>query len=802
MGPTQGIQVKNTFIPVVLAFMTAVFAAVLQAADGNAPFPGSGPVIGAATRAAVETSYGNLPLYFEESTAKDAKYISSNNNFNLFFTLNGATIVFNGKEPETVGLKLLGSNPAAVVTGEGLLSGRKNYLIGSDPNLWKTNIRQFRSIRYVNVYKGIDLVYYGNNKQLEYDFILSPGADPALIRLNFDGATNTGLDKDGNLVITLKNGNMIFKAPKLYQLAGNQKTTVSGGYFLSGDEVGFKIGSFDKGKELVIDPVLIYSTYIGGANSDGAYSIAVDASGNAYITGSTSAINFPTTPGAYQPADGSKVFVTKFSVSGSSLIYSTLIGGLTGTDTGRGIAVNSFGNVFITGSTDSADFPLKSPLQAVKGAGNDCFVTEFSPDGTSLVYSTFIGGNGEDSGNSIALDTAGNAYIAGFSGSTDLPVTPSCFQGNNAGGEDAFAAKINSGGTGFGYLTYLGGNSNDRANSIAVDQAGYAYVTGFTTGNTFPATSGAYRTSGAGNKDVFITKINQQGTGLVYSTYAGGSSDDEGNAIAVDMAGSAYIAGDTYSGDFSGMGTGSEQPNKNALSDAFVIKLNASGSAFAYGTYLGGNGIDIAYSITVDPSGNAYTAGLTQSTDFPVVNPVQPSLGPAIGKAFVSMLSPSGTSLAFSTYIGGNGYQAAQGVALDPQFNIFITGWTDAVDYPVTALSYQPANAGSFDVFVSKITTQNTPTPTATATMTQTPFVTPTRTFTITPFYSPTETMTQSATPTFTPFLSPTETEFVTATATYTITQTNTITETQSVSPTFTQSLSDTETEFVTATAT
>ena len=784
---------KNTAKLIGVIFLVLFFGAIIHPGKTASLSPGKSNAreAGGGLKAAVETSYGKLPLYFEENTGQaDAhvKYLSNSGNLNVFLTSTDAVVVFNKKEPENVRLELIGANTEPEISGLGIFSGKCNYLIGNNPEKWHRNISLYSKVKYKQVYPGIDMLYHGNQSRLEYDFIVSPGADPKLIQINFDGAQSIKLDKSGDLVVRLQNGDIIFNSPVIFQGTAQNKKSIPGHYIVDGNTAGFEIGDYDRSKELIIDPVLIYSTYLGGPDADVSFAIAVDSYGNAYITGSTSADFFPTTPGAFKPAQGSEVFVAEFNILGNNLVYSTLIGGVAGTDVGKGIAVNNSGNAYITGSTTSTDFPTQNPLQPdIGGAGPNAFVTEFDPTGSTLVYSTYLGGSGEDAGSGIAIDTSGNAYVAGYSTSTNLVTTPSCLQPNNAGGEDAFVAKINALGAGFGYLTYLGGASNDRALAICIDSAGFAYVTGFTSDSTFPYTTGAFRTTNAGLTDAFIAKINQAGTGLVYSTYAGGSGDETGTGIAVDKQGNAYITGYTDSSDFSGIGSGSFQQSLSGTTNAFVLKLNSQGNTMVYATYLGGSGSDSGYNIAVDGDGNAYVTGLTQSTDFPLAAPIQTSLGTASGDAFVAMFGPSGTNLVFSTYLGGSTYQAGQGIALDPQFNIYITGETDSTDYPVTGGAYQKTNAGSFDAFISKIITQNPPTPTPTViisptiTVTYTITVTATETDTVTQTDTSTMTVTQTATITQTADLHETQTEAAleTATAQAQATQTEIAQETQ-----------------------
>jgi hypothetical protein len=633
--------------------------------------------------------------------------------------------------PDVLRLKLVGANPAAQVTALEELPGKSNYFIGNDPKKWRTNVPNYAKVQYKDVYPGVDLVYYGNQRQLEYDFVVSPGADPKAIRLGFETGNSkleTGdskletrnskfapplqIDADGDLVVSIEGGELRFHKPVVYQVApasGRPAAETAalrryrdGRYVLLADNrIAFEVGDYDRTKPLIIDPVLSYSTYLGGSGSDSGFGIAVDSAGNAYVTGQTASTDFPTAS-ALQASNGGgygDAFVTKLNAAGSALVYSTYIGG-SDYDTAYGIAVDSSGNAYITGSTASGNFPTTTgAFQTMADGGacsvgpcaGDAFVTKLGPAGDALLYSTYLGGSSGDVGYGMAVDSSGNAYVTGHTDSTNFP-TLNSFQAANAGESDAFVAKLNAAGSALAYSTYLGGSSYDYSQGIAVDASGNAYVTGLVDSTNFP-TLNSFQAAKAGAGDAYVAKIDPSQTGsasLVYSTYLGGTSDDYPYAIAVDSSGNAYVTGETYSTDF---------PTQNGLqsalagsSDVFVTKLNALGLALVYSTFLGGSSHDEPYSIAVDSSGNAYVAGHTYSTDFPLASPTQGTLTSntlacegTCADAFVTKLNSTGSELIFSSFLGGTDTDYGYGIALDPQGNAYVTGYTSSTDFPTTS---------------------------------------------------------------------------------------------------------------------
>jgi hypothetical protein len=683
-------------------------------------------------------SYGELPLSFEVNrgqTAAPVNYLARGSGYTLFLSATQATLGLT-QQPAHKGassvedvlrLGLVGANPAAAVVGLDRLPGVSNYFLGNEPSKWLTNVPNYGEVAYQNVYPGVNLVYYGNQGQLEYDFVLAPGADAGAIRLSVQGAQSVRLDAQGDLVLHTAGGDVVQHAPVVYQNIGGQRQAVAGRFVLEGNgQVGFRVGAYDRSAPLVIDPVLVYSTYLGGSGNDSAAGIAVDSAGNAYITGSTNSTNFPTV-GALQTTPSGR-FVSKLNASGTALVYSTYLGG-TGNDSGNvtGIAVDSAGDAYVTGSTTATNFPTTpGAYQTSLGqATGSAFVTKLNATGSALAYSTYLHGgspypqSSDSWATSIAVDGAGDAYVTGSTFDTSFPTTPNAFQSGNPAsgfyGNAGFVTKLNASGSALVYSTYLGGNNynidgfaTNIGQAIAVDGAGDAYVTGTTYALDFPTTSGAFQptnTSGWYNGLAFVTELNPSGTALVYSTYLGGyaGNGDAGNAIAVDASGSAYVTGYNFDQDFPTT-PGAFQTFQSGPS-AFVTKLNPSGSALAYSTCLGGGpNAGTGYAIAVDSSGNAYVAGETGSTSFPTRNALQGYGGN--GDAFVSELNASGSALLFSTYLGGSGGDSASSIALDSAGNIYVTGGTTSTNFPTTPGAYQTAYSGSgstSDAFVARI---------------------------------------------------------------------------------------------------
>lgn len=646
--------------------------------------------------------YGHVPIYFVENQGQfpeRTKYVARDAGLTCYFEAASVVVAANG---DSYRVAFPGANPAARLEGMEPSSARINFLAGT-PSEWKTDLPAWDAIAYRSIFPGIDLVYTSHLDRLKSDFIVAPGADPESIRLRYQN-TAVHIDADGALVVPRSAGEFREQAPVLYQEIAGQRIAVDGSFRLRGDgTVGFRVGTYDHRKPLVIDPTLSYSTFLGGNGMDAVTSMAVDGAGNAYLAGWTSATNFPTLNPIQAKQKGSvNAFVAKLGPGGNSLIYCTYLGGQAD-DRAFGIAIDSSGDAYVTGWTSSTAFPVVAPAQSTLAGTRDAFVAKLNPAGNSLIYSTFLGGSGNDSGTGIAVDSSGNAYVVGYTSSSNFP-TLNAYQTSNKGTQNAFVAKLSSSGS-LVYGTYLGGGGSDAAAAVAVDSAGDAYLTGGTTSANFPTASPVQAANG-GNQDAFITKLNPSGNALVYSTYLGGSggasgSPEQGTAIAVDATGAAYIAGVTNSTNFP-VTSGVLQPAYDGGgSDAFVTKLAPAGTSLVYATYLGGSGFDYASGIAVDSLGNAYITGYTSSSDFWSLRAVQAG-NDGLYDAFLTKLNATGTGILSSTYLGGSGIDSANAVAIDSLGNAFVAGLTQSGDFPLSN-PLQTVNGDSYSGFISKI---------------------------------------------------------------------------------------------------
>ena len=713
------------------------------------------PAISAAeTPANLSETYGKVPLQFEENRAQAdeaVRFLAHGPGYSLYLTSKDAVLVLAktgkkaGDEPSeavSVRMSVVGARSTAAVAGVDELPGKANYFIGNDPSRWRTNVPTYAKVRYSGVYPGIDLVYYGQQRQLEYDFVVAPEANPDDIVLGFEGADSVEIDAHGELVLRTAAGDVRQHKPVVYQEASGVRHQIEGSYVRKGTtRVGFKVAEYDRSRPLVIDPVLVYSTYLGGHANDAARAIATDVDGNVYVTGFTYGSTFPSTPGAFQAQDpiSNNVFVVKLDSTGSAVEYSAFLSGaqsngVSGTSDPRGIAIDSDRNVYLTGVTSSPTFPTTpGAFQRVSATGLGAFVTKLNAAGSGLVYSTYLGGSRSDAvPAAIAVDADHNAYVAGSTGSADFPTTTDAFQASFRGFEAAFVTKLDASGGALVYSTFLSGGTGSglvftEGSGIAVDSVGEAYVVGHTNAFDFPTTAGAYQRAFRGEDDAFVTKLSSTGAALVYSTYLGGSrttgpsapsgSRTNASGIAIDASGNAYVTGKTTSSDFP-VTPGAFQA-RNALSpkpDAFVTKLDSSGSALVYSTYLGGADDDSASAIAVDIDGNAFITGSTVSPDFPITRGTcQRGYGGG-GDAFAAMFDING-ALVYATYLGFSGADVGVAIAVDTGGNAYVAGNTGPTgfgcgfactrgsdDFPTTPHAFQADyGGGDGDAFVVKI---------------------------------------------------------------------------------------------------
>lgn len=717
-----------------------------------------------AARSKIVESYGRLPLSFEINqgqTDKQVKFLSRGGAYTLFLTSDEAIFMPRSnnltggratraslRNPrkqaanEVLRLKLFKANPAVKVSASDELPGKDNYFIGRNRESWRSEVPTYAKVKYEDVYPGVDLVYYGTQRHLEYDFVVAPKADPRRIQLDIRGARHVSRSARGDLVIRMAGGEVRWLKPFVYQIKDGLRHNLEGHYVVRGNRVGFEVSGFDHDRPLIIDPSLAYSTFLGGSGGDYGSSIAVDAAGNAYITGSAGSSNFPTTSGAFQTACAGgcanfDAFVTKLNPSGSALVYSTYLGG-SSYDGGNGIAVDAAGDAFVTGFTQSTDFPVTTGAFQTT-CGGTCvqngFVTELNATGSALLYSTYLGGSGTygDSAKGVAVDASGDAYVTGTTTSADFPVTTGAFQTSYPGavcgrpglcGTNSFVTKLNPVGSALVYSTYLGGSVNDNGYGIAIDTLGDAYVAGSTQSTNFPVTTGAFQTvcnacSIVGGAPVltnaFIAELNPAGSAPVYSTYLGGTGSDVGGdaayGIAVDASADAYVTGLTQSRDFpttSGAFQTTCPTNSNSggcTENAFVTKLNSSGSALVYSTYVGDPTLQYASpseanAIAIDATGNTYLTGFTSSAHFPTTtNAFQSACimdpdGGCNGGAFMTKLNSAGSALLYSSYLMGIGEDVfmlpvGYGIAVGAGGDAYVTGETEDSDFPVTPGAFQ-----------------------------------------------------------------------------------------------------------------
>lgn len=679
------------------------------AATGTAPQDGKGT-------AAVVAGYGKLPLIFEANqgqTDARVKFLSRGPGYTLFLTPGEAVLSLRGADDKgrVLRVKLLGAKAEPKMTGLARLPGVSNYFVGRDRSKWRRGVPHYAKVGYEGVYPGIDLVFYGTNqRQLEYDFTVAPGADPGAIKLAFEGARRLEITDTGDLIAHLAGGEVRFKKPMIYQEEGAKRRPVAGGYALKDGRVTFDLAAYDRTKPLVIDPVLAYSTYLGGTDiEEYVRSIAVDLEGNAYVTGGTRSPDFPVAF-AFQPSctdtegyDGCHdAFVTKLDPTGSTLVYSTYLGGAS-IENGWGIAVDAGGNAYVSGRVHGPgtnDFPTKpGAFQENAGSAQDGFFVKLDATG-GLVYSTYLGGSREENAWDIAVDGAGRAYLTGETGSSDFPTTSNAFQPdcglNSSGicGRESFLTVIDpsvSGAAGLVYSTFIGGSGNDVAVGVAVDGAGVAYVAGYTLSEDFPTTDGAFQVVVSALTNAFVSVIDPSvdgAGGLVYSSYLGGNANTFGRDVAVRPGClsicDAYVTGSTTSDDFPTTADAVVPNYTGGGSDIFVTVIDPAGSGvtdLVYSTFFGdGTG----HGIAVAANGNVYITGFP-GLEIPIRDPLQPE--PA--GAFVAVIDPLGVGLEGGLLFSNPGASGAYDIAVDVAGDAYVVGNTISRDFPTTEDAFQ-----------------------------------------------------------------------------------------------------------------
>jgi hypothetical protein len=639
----------------------------------------------AAATSDAKARLASLPLRFEENLGQadpDVRFLARSG-FGDGSLRRGEAVLAVAAEA-AVRMRLEGANPDAEIVAEDELGGCTNYYAGADPGAWRTGVRAFGRVRYREVYPGVDLVFYGRGGELEYDFVVAPGADPSIICVKYDGARSVKVDGQGDLALTTAAGQVRLSRPSSYQ-PGGARGPIPGRFRLRhGNGVGFDVGAYDRSLPLVVDPALLYSTYWGDTGSETGSLVAVDSSGAAYVVGTRGTM----------PVD----FLTKLTPAGDQVVFTTYFGGVgvNSVDTPYRIALGPSGDVYVGGTTNSPDFPVLNAFDSSINGGFDGFVTRFGPTGT-LLSSTFIGGNGSDAvQGGIVVDSSGAAYVAGRTMSTNFP-TANAYDASPGGFFDVFLLKLTPAGNALVFSTYLGGSQSDDAYGLALDGSGSIVVCGYTTSDDFP-TLNAYDSTRAGSRDAFVTKFAPDGQSLVYSTYFGGTGLDQPYGVGVNGAGEVYFGGDTSSTNL---------PLANAYDstlggtkDGFFAKLSADGQSLVYSTYVGGSGQEFNFGFAVARNGAAILVGFTESLDFPAVDAYDATSNGGLD-AFVAEVPPEGGSLLFSTYLGGSDNDVAYGVTTDATGAIYVVGQTSSTNFPTVA-PYHATLMGTSDAFMSK----------------------------------------------------------------------------------------------------
>lgn len=705
-----------------LLFSSALAAASVHALAGGPPRDSAAqpppPATLRSTRAV------RLPVVFEANkgqTDPRAAFVARGNRYAMFVeTAGAATFVIRGpvtgraaavvpqklvlrdrfsappaQDRLVLRLAFVGANVAPRPTGADPQKGVAHYYAGKDPQAWRMNVPTFGRIETREIYKSVTLEYSGSTAGVAYRFRVSPGGDPRAIRMRWNTTAPTTIDRDGGLRLRFGRAELRQPAPVLYQESGGRRAPVPGGYDVTRGDVGFRVAPYDRSRPLMIDPPMVsWTTYMGGEDLDRAAAIAVTADGSVVIAGETESLNYPTAGAAQSTIGGqTDAFVTRLEPGGMSLVYSTYLGGAA-RDVTNGVALDGEANAYVTGTTASADFPTLAPLQSATAGNDDAFVARLSATGT-LQFATYFGGHSADYGSAIAVDASG-MYVSGLSNSTDFP-TRQPAQAAYQGGGDGFVAKIGLTGAPLIYATYLGGNAVDAAVSIAV-RDGRAWIGGSTESTNFPVQQ-AYDSTRSGWEDAFIARLAPSGSALEYSTCLGGSGRDNIGAIVVLVDGTAVVTGMTDSPDFP-LRQPAQAQNGGGLTDGFVTALAPGGASLAWSTYLGGDGFDVGMALAAGPNQTVWIVGFANSTNFPTADAFQPALNGAQHDAFVAMMT--GPSLTFSSYLGGSGLEWARAVALDNAGGVYVAGFTSSLDFP-GPMAYQPTNAGPDDAFVVRI---------------------------------------------------------------------------------------------------
>jgi hypothetical protein len=659
-----------------------------------------------------------LPLAFERNDGQwhsDVRFVARGRSGVAVFSDAGVTLISDASPALEISFE--GGSPSRV-RGARSLDQVSHYFIGNDPSAWRSSVGSYASVVYPEVYPATDVVFYtADTGELEFDFLLRPGADPGRIRLRFDGLRCIEVDDLGELAVRTPGATLRMRRPLIYQPRDGRREEIAGAYRrLDARTVGFSLAEYDPTRDLVIDPVVVgYSTFLGGSGSETVFALGVDAERSVYVAGFTTSVNFPTSDGRTVPlAGGNDAFVAKLNAAGDRVLFAAFIGG-SGDETASSVSIDARGDVYLSGSTSSANLPVtEAAPQRAYGGGGDAFVTKLSRDGERLLFSTYLGGTGEDSLQGMAVDGDRSIYVAGRTRSSDFPVTAGALQVSRRGPRDGWVAKLRTAPGALLFSTYIGGSDDDVMRRLAIDANGAIYVTGNTFSTDFPTTPGAFQPAfagaGTGNQrfgDAFVAKIDPSGSSLQYSTYLGGPNGEIAGGIAVDRAGAAYVTGIAF---FTGFPTtpGAYRPQPaGGQADVFVTKIAPDGERLVYSTFVGGSENEEAFAIAVDTLGNAHLVGSTVSADFPTTDGALSRTKKGLIDGFINVLTSDGAGLLYSSFIGGSApsggpQENAWAVAVDMGGNTYVGGQTRSTDFPVTAGALQRQYGGVDDGFVMK----------------------------------------------------------------------------------------------------
>jgi len=638
------------------------------------------------------------PISFVPNTGMaDPRFLYFVHNARFNFGLGKTGVVFDsGGSAYRIEFPL--AQEAVRVEARGLSPTVVNYFIGGNRERWQTNLKTYQSVLYENLFPGIDLKFYGRNRDIECDWTVRPGARVGDIHFQVCDVEKTVIGDNGDLLISTKNGQLIHKKPVSYQWIDGKRVDVPLVFAERGSNLyGFQAGPYDQNHLLIIDPVmLVFSTYLGGDVQESALSTATDSQGNIYVTGVTTSSTFPVkSPIQGSLAGESDIFITKYAGTGKNLVFSTYLGGR-GADVASGIAVDSQGSVYLIGTTESDDFPVRNGYSQTLKGGKDVFIAKLNPSGTGLVFSTFLGGTSDEEGAALAIDKTRNILITGITASADFPVVKAFDK--QIGKKDAFVAKLAANGRSLIFSTYLGGSGDDGGQGIATDDNGAAYVTGWTASSDFPVKN-AFDRDFNGEKDCFVTRFSSGGSSLIFSTYLGGTGNDEGRAIALDSGRSAYVTGFTASVNFPVKGAFCG--NLRGGKDIFVTKFHNTGQILTFSTYLGGSREDVGYDIEVDGTKAIYVAGGTASQNFRPSSSADKAFG-GVQDGFLVKLDATGRTALCSYLLGGTQEDVIRGLALDKSGNVYLAGSTKSKNFP-TKSAVDSTLTGTSDAFVAML---------------------------------------------------------------------------------------------------